>query len=338
MNNQRNTAYINDFECLLGEEIITNAQLAKVFAEFSEEEIRRISGVDQRFSVGKDGLSSVFGAEVAEVFFERNKINRDEIDYLIFCTECPDYMAPATSCLVQSKLSLPTSIGTFDLSFGCSGYTYGLLMAKALVESGIASKVLFITADLPTQVITNRHPYLKFIFSDAASVTLISEEHTGYRIGNFAVGTDGRGEYSLQVSSSGFSMPRNIDWYTDEYTKKLRGGEMTMVGEEVFRFSLKEVPRLVEQVLEKNNCSFNEIDLFIFHQASPIILKSLKRKLGIPDNKFFTNLVDVGNTVSASIPLCLKDAREKGIVKSDMKILIAGFGIGFSWSGTIIYT
>lgn len=338
MNNQRNTAYINDFDCLLGKEIITNTQLASVFTEFSEADISKISGVSQRFSVGKDGLSSSFGAEVAELFFNRHGIERNSIDYLIFCTEGPDYIAPATSCIVQQKLKLPKSIGTFDLSFGCSGYTYGLLMSKALVESGIANKVLFITADIPTQGVSKRDPYLNFIFSDAASATLITNETKGYRLGKFACGTDGSGEQSLLVRNSGFNTSKDSDWYTDELTRDLRVGEMAMNGEEIFRFSLKEVPGLIAQILEYNECEFDEIDLFIFHQASPIILKSLKRKLNIPDNKFFTNLVDVGNTVSASIPLCLKDAEENGVIKSDMKILIAGFGIGFSWSGTIIYT
>lgn len=338
VNNQRNTAYINEFDCLLGKEIITNAHLSSVFTEFSEADISKMSGVRQRFSVGKNGLSSSFGAEVAELFFNKYGVDRSNIDYLIFCTEGPDYIAPATSCIVQQKLHLPKSIGTFDLSFGCSGYTYGLLMSKALVESGIASRVLFITADIPTQVVSKRDPYLNFIFSDAASVSLITNEAKGYRLGKFACGTDGGGEQSLLVRNSGFNTSKESDWYTDEYTRDLRVGEMVMNGEEIFRFSLKEVPGLVTKILENNECRFDEIDLFIFHQASPIILKSLKRKLNIPDNKFFTNLVDVGNTVSASIPLCLKDAKEKGVVKSGMKILIAGFGIGFSWSGTIIYT
>jgi 3-oxoacyl-[acyl-carrier-protein] synthase-3 len=333
---EKKEAYLNFVNYLLAPNQLTNESLSKKFPNFSEERILKTTGINYRYSVGNNLVSSDFATTCANIFFQNYLINKEEIDFLIFCTECPDYLGPATSCIVQNKLGLSTQIGTFDLAFGCSGYTYGLSMAKALVESGMANNVLFVTADIPTTVLSKEDEQLHFLFSDASSTSLISSKNNGYKLGNFSFGTDGSGATKLMSRNSAFIEPRSLKWFAESKNKDLSFGRMEMDGEDVFRFSLREVPLLVKQVLEKNNCAFDEIDLFVFHQASSIILKSLQRKLRIPDERFFCNLAEVGNTVSASIPIALEQAREKKIIKPGMKIMLLGFGIGYSWSGTII--
>jgi len=261
---------------------------------------------------------------------------RNEIDFLIYCTESPDYVSPAASCLLQHALSLKNQMGTMDLAFGCSGFTHGISFAKSLIDSGIAKCVLFITGDMPSKVIHPEDVYIYTLFSDSASCTVVTES-TNY-IGQSVFGTDGSGEEHLRVVSSAIRNPRDIAWMKRyESVGGLPYGRMEMNGEAIFRFSIEKVPVLVNEILQKNQLIFDEIDFFVFHQASEIILKSLKRKLQIPDEKFLMNVNEIGNTVSASIPILLKQSEEKGIIKKGMKVLLAGFGVGFSWSGTVIY-
>lgn len=330
-------AYLNYVNYLLAPIEISNTDLCKQFPKYTEQKIFDSSGVSRRYKIVPDTLSSDFGAACGEAFFKKFPIKKEEIDFLIFCTEGPDYLTPSTSCIVQHKLGLNTSIGTYDLTFGCSGYTYGLSLAKALVESGMAQNVLFICADIPTCVLPHNAPALHFLFSDAASANLISNNPIGSKINNFSFGTDGSGERVMMLKNSSFNEPKDKEWFQDPQNKGLKLGRMEMAGEAVFNFVLKSVPLLIKDILQKNQIKFEEVDLFIFHQASGIILKSLKRKLNIPDEKFISNLSEVGNTMSASIPVAFYEAEREGRIKPGMRILIAGFGVGYSWSGTILH-
>lgn len=330
--------YLNEIHFSVGQHEVKNDDLCKKYTSYTPEKILKESGVKTRYHSKKGELSSDLAQTCGKQFFDFFNFKRDDVDFLIFCTEGPDYIAPATSCIVQKKLNLPTSIGTLDLAFGCSGYTYSLLQAKALIESGIANNVIVITADIPSQVVAEQDIYLNFIFSDAASLSWISRDHKGYEIGNFAFGTDGSGERNLYVSNSTFNEPKDIDWYNNQKNLGLPVGRMVMKGEAIFKFSIREVPKLVDQILNKNNLDFESVDLFIFHQASRIILKSIQKKLKIDDAKFFSILASYGNTVSATIPIALSEAKKQGKITPGMNILIAGFGIGYSWSGTIIKT
>jgi len=331
-------AHLNYVSYLLPSNIITNKLLAERYPEYTENQIYKNTRINKRFAVEKGLLSSDFGTQSGEKLFNECPIKKEDIDFLIFCTECPDYNGPATSCIIQHKLGLPTSIGTLDLSFGCSGYTYGLSIAKALIESGVAKNVLFITADIASTFLPANDINLNFLFGDGASASVISKKEIGQSIGNFCFGTDGSGERNLMIRNTAYREPKDEEWITNPENKGLTNGRLEMDGVDIFRFSIDKIPKLTEEILTNNDCKIEEIDLFIFHQASTIILKSLKRKLRIPDDKFFTNLAEVGNTISASIPIAFVDAHKQGKIKPNMKILIAGFGIGYSWSGTIIQT
>lgn len=312
---------------------LSNEVLSKEFG-VDEAKILRSTGIKNRYIAADNELASDLAYEAAESFFKNSGIKKQDIDFLIFCSECYDFIAPNSSCILQSKLGLRNNIGVIDLPYGCSGYVYGLSIAKSLIISKVALNVLFITADTSTKTLPKNNLELRSIFSDAASVTYITSENVN-TIGNFVFGTDGSGWENIYISRSGFKDPINSDFINNE---RLSNGKMIMKGTEIFNFGLRVVPQLVKDTLLKNNLEFKDIDLFIFHQPTKFLLETLKRKMGIPDDKFFINIENHGNTVSCTIPLALKDAEKNGKIIPGMTILLAGFGIGYSWAGTIIKT
>jgi len=314
-------ACIKAISYYLPEKILNNEELASIFPEYTPEEIFRRTGIKERRIAADTEIPSDAAVIAAEKFFtEHPTYKKEDIDFLIFTTEMVDRRGPATACILQNKLGLPTALGAIDIPMGCSGFVYGLMVANALINSKVAKNILFLTGDAATKVIHPKDHELRMIFGDAMAVTLISEsENNG--ISSFVVGTDGSGAANLIVEGCCGGMAY---------------GMLSMHGAEILTFSLKKVPPLVKELLEKEKLVMNDIDLFIFHQASGFMLEVLRRKMKIPKEKFFTNIEYIGNTVAATIPLALYDAMKGGRAKKGDKVLIAGFGIGYSWGATII--
>lgn len=331
-------AYINAISYYLPEKVLTNEDLCRIFPNLTEKDIMARTGVGKRFISAPLEIGSDVACASAEIFFSEHNIPREEIDFLIFCTEGLDYKAPATACILQHRLGLPQTCGAIDVPLGCTGFVYGLSLAKALVESGQAKNVLLLTSDVPSKVIHPEDAELRCIFGDGGAATLVSgTTESEAPIGNFVFGTDGRGAGNLIVHYSGSREPVSAEWlekYKD--ADGMKWGKMQMNGSEIFIFAIKAVPPMIRQILEKNKVKQEEVDLFIFHQASGFLLEILRKKLKIPKEKFMVYLENIGNTVSASIPIALKEAIKQGKAKKGDKILLAGFGIGYSWSGTII--
>ena len=311
--------------------VLTNEMLAHEF-NVSTEDIFKKAGIKKRYISAPDEISSDMAENAAIKLFNENGTDKSKIDFLIFCSEGFDYVAPPTSCILQHKLGLPDTIGCFDLPYGCSGYTYGLMLANSLMETGVAKKILFLTGDIPTKVIEKNNLELRSIFSDIGTATLLTLDETKPAT-KFVYGTDGKGAFDLFVERSASRNPTDADFLGKT---NLPIGRMIMNGTNVFLFAIKRVPNLVRETLEKNNLGLNDIDLFVFHQANSFLLEVLRKKIKIPAEKFFTNIESYGNSTSSSIPVALKDAEQQGKLKKGMKILLAGFGIGNSWSATII--
>ncbi len=332
-----NKAKIIAQSCYLPEKILSNKDLVEEFEKITEDDILRRTGIKNRRISAPDEIASDMAFKVGEFFFEEHPEHKKEsIDLVVFCSEGFDYIAPASSCILHSRLNLPSNCASIDLPYGCSGYLYGLSMAKAYIESGMFKTVLFITADIPSKVIHKNDLELRSLFSDAATATLISNQfEIGTEISEFIFGTDGNGACNLLVERSGFRNPIDGD-YLKQYS--LPVGQMRMDSTEIFLFALKTVPKLVEDTLAKNDLTQDQIDLFILHQANGFMLETLRKKLKISQEKFYFYIEDVGNTVSSTIPLAMMDAKQNGKIKPNMNILIAGFGIGNSWSATILKT
>lgn len=330
-------ACIKAISYYLPEKILTNEELSRIFPEYTPEEIFRRTGIKERHIAADDEIPSDSAIVATNKFFtEHTSCKKEDIDFLIFTTEMVDRRGPATACLLQNKLGLSVHIGAIDIPMGCSGFIYGLMVANALINTKVANNILFLTGDAATKVIHPKDHELRMIFGDAMAVTLISESKN-IGIGNFVVGTDGNGAPNLIVEGCCGAEKPTREWL-DKYADAggMPYGMLSMKGTEILNFSLKKVPPLIKEVLEKEKLSLEDIDLFIFHQASGFILEVLRRKIKIPKEKFFTNLEYLGNTVAATIPLALYDAMKAGKAKKGDRVLIAGFGIGYSWGATIL--
>ena len=327
-------AYIKAISYYLPEKILTNEELVADFPEWSVEKVASKIGIRKRHTVKEDECASDLAVCAAEKLFTEHKIDKSEVDFILLCTQSPDYFLPTTACLLQDRLGLPTSIGALDFNLGCSGWVYGLSLAKGLIIGGIAKNVLLITAETYSRHLHPKDKGNRTIFGDASAATLISTD--GFAsIGNFSLGTDGRGGDNLIVRTGALrNSEKANDLYFDESNNPKSSDYLFMNGTEIFNFTLSAVPLLVDDTLKKNSLIKEDIDLFIFHQANKYMMNFLRKKIKIDEDKFFFYLENVGNTVSSTIPIALYEARQEHKIKGS--ILVAGFGVGYSWAGCVL--
>lgn len=329
-------AYIKAISYYLPEKVLKNEEISETFPEWSAEKIASKIGVSERHISSKDETAADMAVKSAEKLFADNpSVNKDDIDYLIFCTQSPDYFLPTSACLIQDRLNLKTSIGAFDFNLGCSGYVYGLAIAKGLIFGGIAKNVLLLTAETYSKYLHPKDKSNRTIFADAASASVISTDGFA-EIQNFSLGTDGRGANNLIVKSGASRLPKiQDDLIFDENGNPISSDYLYMNGTEIFNFTADAVPKLVAEVLEKNLILQKDIDLFVFHQANKYMINYLRKILGIEQDKFYQYLESVGNTVSSTIPIALYEAGKENKLAGN--ILLAGFGVGYSWGGVILH-
>jgi 3-oxoacyl-[acyl-carrier-protein] synthase-3 len=322
-------------EYYLPERILTNNDLELEFPDWSAKKIESKIGIRQRHISALDETALDMAYKVGEKLL--SKIDRDTIDFVILCTQSPDYYLPTSACILQDRLGLKTTVGAFDFNLGCSGFVYGLAIAKGLICSDIAKKVLLITSETYTKHLHKLDKGNRSIFGDGAAATLVSASNED-KIHNFALGTDGSGSENLIIKNGGLRSlynPDSVDWIDD--ADNLRNdNNLFMNGPEIFTFTIEAVPTLIEEVLTKNDMKLEEVDYFVFHQANQYMLQYLRDMIGIPEDKFYINLLNTGNTVSATIPIALREAMDNNKIKTGDKVLIAGFGVGYSYGATII--
>ena len=225
-------------------------------------------------------------------------------------------------------------IGAFDFNLGCSGFVYGLAIAKGLITGGIAENVLLLTSETYNKYLHPKDKGNRTIFGDAASATLVSTEGFA-EIGDFALGTNGKGANNLIVKSGASRMPEKQNDVTfDKNGNPVSSDYLYMNGAQIYVFTQRNVPKVVNEVLEKNHLSKEDIDLFVLHQANQYMLDFLRKKMGIPEERFFMFMENVGNTVSSSIPVCLVEAQKEQRLKGN--VLLCGFGVGYSWGAVVV--
>jgi len=242
-------------------------------------------------------------------------------------TQSPDYVLPTSACILQDRLGLSKKCMAFDINLGCSGFIYALSIVGSLIESGVAKKGLILCSDTYTKYIDKSDRTCKPIFSDGASATLLVSSDID-KVGPFVLGTDGSGYDKLIVKEGGAREPQT--------SSNSHHGTLEMRGADVFLFTLNTVPICMNELLDKSKLNIEDVDLFVFHQASQLVLENLIRAMSLDENKVFINLKDTGNTVSASIPIALKDAETQGRLKNGDTIMLVGFGVGLSWGATLL--
>lgn len=333
-------AAVRAIEYYLPEKTETTADLSTEFPGWSVDKIDEKTGIRERHIAAPNECSSDLGVAAARKLFDSGVCRPSEVDFLLLCTQSPDYYLPTTACLVQDRLGVPTSAGALDFNLGCSGFIYGLGLAQALISSGQASSVLLITAETYSKFINARDRSVRTIFGDAAAATLLTAENCqAPLIGPFVYGTDGRGGPNLIVPTGGIRCPRTAAsavMTTDDGGNVRSRDNLFMNGPEIFNFTLEAVPRSVRDLLDKAGLRQEDIDLFVFHQANRYMLEHLRKRLRIPPEKFQVYLAHCGNTVSSTIPIALKHAATDGKIGPGSLAMLVGFGVGYSWGATLL--
>ena len=326
-------AFIKAVSYYLPESVLSNEDLVKEFPEWTVDKIAGKVGVSKRH-VSESETAADMALKAAEKLFAEHCIDRNSIDFVILCTQSPDYFLPSSACVIKKRLGLSTSCGAFDYNLGCSGYVYGLAVAKGLVLAGIANNVLLLTSETYTKHIHPKDKGNRTIFGDGASATLIST--FGFaEIGNFSLGTDGNGAENLIVKTGGLrcKLPKN-DLHYDEKGNPVSSDYLYMNGSAIFEFTCEAVPPLVSDILLKNDIKDENVNLYVFHQANKYMINYLRKLLDIDKDRFYIYLSEVGNTVSSTIPIALCEAKRENRLKGN--VIIAGFGVGYSWGGVCL--
>lgn len=330
-------AFIKAISYYLPERVVTNEELLQEFPEWSVDKVAAKVGVNLRHLAGEDETAGDMAEKAAKRLFSESDIDPKSIDFLLLCTQSPDYFLPSTACLLQEKLGLRTDIGAFDYNLGCSGCVYGLAVAKGLIAAGIAKNVLVLTAETYNKYLHPSDKSNRSIFGDGAAACLVSTDGFA-EIGEFALGTDGSGANNLIVKTGGsrykFATGLSI---TDEEGHIWYDDYLYMNGGAIFNFTLEAVPAMMRQVFEKNQLEKEDIDYFVFHQANKFMLNTIRKVCVLPKDKFYINLENTGNTVSSTVMIGLKDCLDNNTIKPGMKVMVAGFGVGLSWGGCMLY-
>ncbi len=329
-------AYIKAISYDLPEQVSTTEDLVKNFPEWSVEKVVQKVGVKQRHIAAREETAGDMAEKAARKLFADYRIDPKSIDFVLLCTQSPDYFLPSTACILQHRLGIPMTAGAFDFNLGCSGCIYGMAVATGLISAGIAHNVLLLTAETYTKYLHSDDKSNQSIFGDGAAACLISTEGVA-EIGKFVLGSDGSRAEHLIVKTGAArqksaTSAHTIDadghtWY-DDY--------LYMNGSGIFNFTLDAVPPMIKELLQKNQLTNDDIDFYVFHQANKFMLNTLRKICVIPKDKFYIDLEETGNTVSSTVLIALKDCIDNGTISNGMRVMVTGFGVGLSWGGTIL--
>jgi len=330
------SAFIKHISVYIPDNKLSNELLAEQFPEWTADKVFSKLGVTERGIAADDEFVSDMAIKATNQLCKDYYFNLDKVDFILLCTQSPDYFLPTTACIVQHKLGLRKNIGALDFNLGCSGYVYGLSLAKGLIVSKAAKNVLLITSETYSRYIHKDDKSNKAIFGDGATATIISDEGE-LLIKDFIFGTDGAGAENLIVKNGALRYKKGLNAdYQDSDGNIRNDANLYMNGPEVFNFTLRSVPELVKNTLQINGLGQADIDHFVFHQANKFMLDNLRKKIGVEKEKFHIFMDRTGNTVSSTLPIALAELINRSKIDTAQKILLAGFGVGYSWAGCVI--
>lgn len=329
-----------DIAAYLPANILTNEDLEAIHPEWPATKIYEKTGIKTRHIAAPGETASDLAFEAAQNLFKRDIVRREDVDFIILCTQAPDYILPTSACVLQHRLGIPRHAGALDINLGCSGYVYGLSLAKGLIETGAASCVLLLTADTYSKYIHPLDKSVRTLFGDAGAATAVVADYSDSQLlGPFVFGTDGSGAKNLIVEAGSFRRPADRDSsieYSDGSGNTRTAENLYMDGAEVMAFSLKEVPKALDLLLSKAGYNKEDIDFFVLHQANKFMLEALRKKLKVSADKFPVYVENYGNTVSSTIPLALIEMRRHEQLKQGTSMVLLGFGVGYSWAGCVL--
>jgi 3-oxoacyl-[acyl-carrier-protein] synthase III len=313
------------------ERVESNEQLQNEFPDWDIPLIAEKTGIHRRHIAAVDETAADLAVAASEKLFAEYDIDRSEIDFVLLCTQTPDYPLPTTACLIQQRLGLPESCGALDFNLGCSGFVYGMAMAEGLICCGAAKKILLLTAETYSKYIDAEDRSLRTIFGDAAAATLVQASDVQALFG-FRFGTDGSGADTLLVADGGARTGGEV--LKPRHRKRWKS-RLYMDGPSLLSFTVVAVPKLIEQILGLAKLREDQIDLYLLHQATRKMLEQLQTRLGVSETRMPIKLEHCGNTVSCTLPILISDLRKEGRIAYGANNLLIGFGVGWSWAGCV---
>jgi 3-oxoacyl-[acyl-carrier-protein] synthase-3 len=330
---------IKDIAYHLPEKIVTNDDLHAENPDWDMKNVEVKSGVVQRHIAADTETAFDLAAKAVDKLFASGEHEKNEIDAIIFCTQSPDYIMPSNAFLLHDYLDLKEEVLAFDFNLACSGYIYGLALARSLIISGTAHNVLLATGDTYSKYINNKDRSARVLFGDGATVSLITATEDDEGIFDVMLATSGKHHKKFYIPAGGCRLPScdetSIE-QSDASGNVRSADDIYMDGMAVWSFIQSTVPKQIKALLSRNSLDVKSIDQYVFHQASKLTLDSLVRALKLDPDRVFIDLANTGNLVSSSVPVALKRALLQGKIKSGSTVLISGFGVGLSWGSMLI--
>lgn len=318
--------------------IKTTADLASIWSAEDAEKIASSIGVNKRHIAGDNVCTSDLCYEAAMSLLAECKWPSSSIDAVVFVSQTPDYILPATACVLHGRLNCSKQCVAFDINQGCSGYVYGLWTLMSLMSASGMKRALLLAGDTLSKIVAPKDRSSVPVFGDAGTATILELDATaGGSI--FSLGADGSGWPHLIVPAGGFrrrSTPETALPQEKEGGNIRSEEDLYMNGTEVFSFTLREVPAMISLLLDEARLAIDDVDYFIFHQANAFIIKHLVKKMKLPKEKVPITMGDFGNTSSASIPLSLCVIGAGGRLGKGSRTVLTGFGVGFSWGSALV--
>ena len=327
---------IKSIEYYLPNTVVTNEDLQNEYPDWNMDKVTEKSGVYQRHIAGENETAYDLSVKACDQLFQTN--NKNDIDGIIYCTQSPDYIMPSNSFLLHNYLNLKNRVFAFDFNHACTGYIYGLAMANAFVSVGMAKEILLVTADTYSKYIYPKDRSTRVLFGDGAAATIVKESNERRGIIDIALGSAGSGYNKFWIPAGGLRLPKSDSTsmeIEDDGGNKRTQNDIEMDGFGVWSFINSVAPKQIESLLMRNNVEKTDVDQFIFHQASQMTLESIMKLLKLNEENVFINIRNTGNTVSASIPITLKDAIDQDKINTGSTLILSGFGVGLSY-GTIL--
>ncbi|CAK0769309.1 3-oxoacyl-(acyl-carrier-protein) synthase III [Azospirillaceae bacterium] len=308
---------------------------------FSAEEAEKLYasiGVYERRLLPRPYCASDMCLAAAEGLIQQLDWDPASIELLIFISQDADYVLPATACIMQRRLGMPTTSAAFDIPLGCSGFVYGMWTASRLLSGSSAKRALVLCGDVPSRYLVPDDRSTLPLFGDAGTATALEIDPNAPPI-PLVVGTDGSGARNIWVKAGGKRdclIPEATPRSEEEEARLFKDARLYLNGAEVFAFTLKAVPSLLREAIAHAGTSLEQIDMVVLHQANKFMLDHLRKRVGIPPEKFLVDMHHFGNTSSASIPLAICHRLGEKISVGPQKLLLAGFGVGWSWGAMVV--
>jgi 3-oxoacyl-[acyl-carrier-protein] synthase III len=312
----------------LPKKILTNQDLEKM-VETSDEWIVSRTGMKERRIAGPDEPPSFMGIQAAQKALAESQMPVEKIDMIVVATMTPDYIAPSTAALIQAKLGA-SNAAALDIQAACTGFLYGLSIAKAYIESGLYRNVLVVATEKLSSIINYKDRNTCVLFGDGASAAVVSNQGSGYSLDSFCLGADGDLAELLIIPAGGSAQPSTVESVSQglHYLK--------MEGKEVFKHAVRRMSAAAKECLTKAGLTHEQINWLVPHQANIRIIEAMAKNFSIPEEKVYKTVHKYGNTSASSVAIALEELIHEEQIHEGERILLVGFGAGLTWGAAVL--